>query len=172
MTMPYLPEREIWVDISFFQHNMEVLQNLQRQGVECHAKKHTKYALIKEIITYETTRDPRDMINKTFIGRMGLSGFFALHLATKEDPDRIFLLGYDFGSTTNKTHYYQDNLKVDSSGIGKPILYRDKTGIKAEVKDFENFANLKAKVYNVSPESAIPCFEKIDYNQFFTLLGV
>ena len=91
LTMPYLPEREIWVDISFFKNNMEAIQNIQKQGVKCYAKKHITYAAIPEITTYEATRYPKEIDKKTFIGRMGLSGFFALHLAVKECPDRIFL---------------------------------------------------------------------------------
>jgi hypothetical protein len=172
LTMPFIPTREIWVDLSFFKNNMEALQNLQKQGVKCYAKKHMKYAGIPEITLYETSRDPKEMHNKTYIGRMGLSGFFALHLAVKETPDRIFLLGYDFGSNTNKTHYYQDQLKVESSGVGKPELYRNGTSIKDEVKDFENFTNqdIKTKIYNVSPDSAISCFPKIDYLTFFDLI--
>jgi hypothetical protein len=172
MTMPYLPSREVWVDVSFFQNNMEALQKLHSQGVKCYAKKHMKYAEIPEITTCETTRDPKDMEKRIFIGRMGLSGFFALHLATKEIADRIFLLGYDFGAPTRNTHYYQSYLKVQSTGFNRPELYREGNRVKEEVKDFELFTSpgIKAKIYNVSTISAIQCFEKIDYLTFFTKL--
>lgn len=176
MVMPYLPHSEIWVDISFFRNYMDKLQSLHKQGVKCYAKKHHTYAGIPEIITYETTRDPKDIYKKMFIGRMGLSGFFALHLALKqENVKNIYLLGFDFGSSTTKTHFYQDTIQVKSSGVNKPELYRDRSGrIKDEVRDFD-VLRLEAdkrniKVYNVSSESAIECFEKIDYTTFFNLL--
>ena len=174
LTMPFLPKVQVWVDISFFQNNMEALQNLQKQGVKCYAKKHMKYANIPEVITYETTRDPKDMNKKTFIGRMGLAGFFALHLAIKECPDMIALLGYDFGSNTTKTHYYQDTHKVQSSGVGRPELYRNGNSVKDEVKDFEvlklDADSKNIKIFNVSPDSAINYFPKITYEQFFNLI--
>lgn len=172
MTMPYLPKREIWVDLSFFTKNMEALQKLQSQGVPCYAKKHMKYVNIPEVTTLETTRDPKEADKKIFIGRMGLSGFFALHLAIKENYDRIFLLGFDFGAPTTHTHYYQDILKVESSGFGKPELYTHKNGqVKDGVKDFEIFIGSNSKIYNVSMISNIPYFPKITYEEFFIKLN-
>jgi hypothetical protein len=173
MVMPFLPSREIWVDISFFRNNMEALQKLQAQGVKCCCKKHMSYANIPEITTYEATRDPKEMDRKTYIGRMGLSGFFALHLAVKENPENIYILGFDFGSSSNKTHFYQDVIEVKSTGVGKPELYRKGTNVKDEVSDWQYFTSpdIKTKIYNVCPESVITCFEKINYEQFYTKLN-
>lgn len=172
MIMPFAPSVECWVDISFFRNNMESLQKLSAQGVKCCAKKHMTYANISEVTTYETTRDPKEMHQKTYIGRMGLSGFFAMHLAIKENPERIFALGFDFGANSKKTHFYQDDIQVKSTGIGKPELYRNGNSVKDEVRDWEYFTSpdIKTKIYNVSPESAINCFEKIDYLTFFNLI--
>lgn len=173
MVMPYLPKVECWVDTSFFKNNIEALQKLRERGVKCYAKKHTWYAGIPEINVYETTRDPKEADKKVFIGRMGLSGFFALYLATQERPDRIFLLGFDFGSCSVKTHFYQDKLKIESSGIGKPNLYRDNNGtVKKEVKDFEVFNKFNVPIYNVSMISTIECFAKIEYSKFFEMIKI
>lgn len=179
LTMPFLPKREIWVDISFFRNNIEKLQNLYKQGVECHAKKHQHYATIPEIKTYYTTRDPKEISEKLYIGKMGLAGFFALHLAIKENFNPIFILGYDFGNlniTDKKTHYYQDKLNIYSTGIGKPELYRNKDNtVKEEVKDFDILAieaqQQNLKIYNVSLISNIFSFEKISWEDFFTKLN-
>jgi hypothetical protein len=40
------------------------------------------------------------------------------------------------------------------------------------VKDWENFTspNIKSKIYNVSPQSAINAFSKITYEEFFNKL--
>lgn len=174
LTMPYLPHREVWIDISFFKNNIEKLQNLYKQGVKCYAKKHNIYATIPEIITYECTREANQSKDKIFIGRMGLSGFFALHLACKETYSPIYLLGFDFGSDSldNKlTHYYQNKLQVISTGVGKPSLYRNEKGqIKDEIRDFELFLSYPSKIYNVSLNSNIPYFQKISYEEFFKLL--
>jgi hypothetical protein len=172
LTMPYLPNREVWTDISFFKNNIDILQRLYYQGVSCHAKLHHKYADIPEIKTYETTREPVYSKEKMFIGRMGLSGFFALSLAVKNNYDVVYLLGYDFGSKTTNTHYYQDSLNVSSTGVGHPELYRNHHGeVKEEVKDFELFLQYPTKIYNVSLESKIPYFEKIDYPTFFSKIN-
>lgn len=167
LTMPFLPKAEIFVDISFFKKNMEALQKLYLAGVPCHAKKHQVYAGINEINTYETTRNPQEMDKKLYIGRMGLSGFFALSLAIRQGYETIYMCGNDFGSKTAKTHYYQDDIKVESTGIGHPELYRNNGQVKEEVRDWEYFLNYPAKIINVSPESAIECFPKISYLEFF-----
>ena len=61
-------------------------------------------------------------------------------------------------------HVYLDNgMALEVAGI---------ESVK-EVKDWENFVspNIKSKIYNVSPESKIECFPKIDYQTFFTKLN-
>ena len=173
LTTPFLPKREIWVDVAFFRNNMDKLQSLYVKGVKCYAKKHPKYADIPEITTFETTRDPNESDKKMFISRMGLSGFFALSLAVKEKYEVIYLLGFDWGQIEGEknTHYYQGKINVQSTGMGHPELYRCPNGaIKDEIKDFEIFLKEPSKIYNVSPKSHIPYFERIDYPTFFKLL--
>lgn len=174
MTMPYLPTRQIWLDLFFFKNNIDKLQGLYQKGVKCYSKQNNKYSLIKEINTYNVTRDKNDMKNRMYSGSMGLSGFFAIHLAAEEEYERVFIFGYDFGSITNdkKTHYYQDSLDVMSSGVGKPELYQEinKT-VKKEVEDFKFFLNYPIQIYNVSPNSNIPYFPKLDYSEFVKKLN-
>ncbi len=170
LTFSFLPSREIWMDLSFFKNNIESLQKLYIQGGSCHAKKNSKYALIPEINLHETTRNPNEKDKKLYVGRMGLSGFFALSLAIKENPNNIFLLGYDFKSINGKTHYYQDTHKVQSSGVGHPEIYVKDGKPKDEVRDWENFLGSNIPIYNVSLESAIECFPKISYEEMFSKL--
>jgi hypothetical protein len=174
LTMPYFPTREIWLDLFFFKNNIDKLQNLYKNGVFCYTKQNNKYSLIKEIKTYNVSRDIKDVEGKMYSGGMGLSGFFAIHLAVEEKYDRIFLFGYDFGSITNdkKTHYYQDKISVMSTGVGKPEIYREQnSSIKKEVKDFEFFLKYPTKIYNVSPKSSITCFPKLEYSDFIKKLN-
>ena len=168
-----LPNRELWIDMSFFRNNINKLQELYLKSVPCYAKKHNKYDKIPEIITYETTRDPNERNKKIFIGRMGLSGIFALSLAIQENYNRIFLLGFDWGNSDNSknTHYYQHELKVESSGFGRPELYIQNGKPKNEIEDFLIFqkeAEIKnIKIYNVSILSNILCFPKLSWEEFF-----
>ena len=168
-----LPKRQLWIDISFFRNNINKLQELYLKGVPCYVKKHNKYAGIPEIIQCDVTRDPNQRQNKVFTGRMGLSGLFALSLAIKENYDRIFLLGFDFGNSDNSknTHYYQHELKVESSGFGRPELYLQNGKPKNEIEDFLIFqkeAEAKnIKIYNVSIPSNIQCFTKLGWEEFF-----
>ena len=52
-TMPYLPARELWTDINFFNWNIDELQQLAQKGVPCYAKKNGKYDRIPEINQYK-----------------------------------------------------------------------------------------------------------------------
>lgn len=171
--MPYLPTREIWLDKHFFKINIEELQKLYKQKVECIAKFNDIYCAIKDIITYEGTQD-KTLFGKDkimFTGSMNLVGFFALSLALYEKIDRVYLLGYDFGNSglNNKlTHFYQDSVPCVSSGVGRPDVYRlENNKIKNEVKDFELYTHQSTKIYNVSLNSNIPYFTKLSWEYFF-----
>lgn len=189
-SMPYLPTREIWIDHAFFTHNVDDMLGLWKQGVNMVTKTNNRYALqyhdFGEAITqYQTTRERKaykgkpvlkDLTPFIFCGRMGLTGIFALSLAVAEGYDLIYLLGYDFGTVdikNSQTHFYQGKLEVWSTGVGKPTLYRSKHNIVGkDIKDFEVFKQeSETKIVNVSPESNIKYFEKIDYPQFFERLA-
>ena len=175
MTMPYLPARELWIDKSFFKNNIEKLEKIYHMGVQCHTKKADLYAGIPEIHTYECTREQSEMREKIYIGVMGLVGTFALALATKEQYDEIFLLGYDFGTyhlEDKHTHYYQySDLRVDSSGVGRPEVYINPNGdIKKGIQDFAIFNTYPTKIYNCSMNSNISYFEKLTWDTFYEKL--
>ena len=64
-------------------------------------------------------------------------------------------------------------LKVYSTGVMHPEVYRmpNNTVKQSEVEDFKVYLNEKdIKIFNVSPDSNIPYFEKVDYNTFFERL--
>lgn len=180
LTLPFLPRRQLWIDASFFNNNIDSLQELSRKGVGMYAKYHTRQARISDIHQYQVTKERKyyqgkEGISKNllFIGEMGLTGIFALSLAIAEGYGVIFVLGFDFGGVipgSNQTHYYQNDIQVISAGVGRPEIYLNKQGmVRNEVKDFEVFAREETdvKIYNVSPQSNIPYFEKIDYETFF-----
>jgi len=106
-----------------------------------------------------------------------LSGLFGLSLAiyllgNKEDTE-VFLLGYDYGAigkdkdNRDHTHFYQG--KINHRGIGKATYYNIKNKAKMDFDKY-NIPERKTKIYNVSPESRIPSFPKINYEQFFKML--
>jgi len=180
LAMPYLPNKQVWVDIRFFEKNIDKLQKLSEQGVSLTARKHLKYAgLTERIELYEGTREQcnyygREACSKGVIyyGRMGFCGMFALSLAVGCGYNNIFLLGYDFGTTSpidKKTHFYQGLVKTMSTGVGRPEVYRnDKNKVKIEVNDFNIYTReTDVRITNVSLNSNIPFFRKIDYDTFF-----
>lgn len=171
--MPYLPTREVWVDTTFWRNNIKELENLHKQGVICHCKENDRYNYIKEIIQHTTTRMPnkKEEENYVFAGTMGLCGMFALSLAVKEKYERIFLLGYDWGTTqgSTQTHFYQgkQGIVYQSSGVGRPEVYiQHNQQPKPTVKEFDRYKDYQ-EIYNVSLTSHIDTFKKLSYMEFY-----
>jgi hypothetical protein len=189
--MPYLPSRQLWVDSTFVDSDLVNMQVLYNAGVPLHCKKYHKLAALSELVRqYPTSRERehyygREALDKDVIyyGQMGLCGMFALSLAIAEKYDKIYLLGFDFGSASiasKNTHWYQSRipeLNITSTGAGRPEVYllpegdphKDKP--RREVQDFTVYAKTEGvKIYNVSLNSHIDCFEKLSYKDFFTLI--
>jgi hypothetical protein len=179
--MPYNPTRQIWVDVSFFRHEVAELQRLFKEGVELHCKSHTHYSFISQRVNQypccrerEFYKEPMKEVSHIFIGGHGLVGLFSLSLAVKEEYDNIYLLGFDWGTKSNnerKTHVYQDKIKdlnIRSTGAGKPGIYlKEDDSPNNFIKDFNIYKKEKSKIWNVSPDSNIEIFEKIDYNTLY-----
>jgi hypothetical protein len=181
--MPYLPKRELWVDRDFFKKEVGELQKLYYKGIPMCAKKYPNLGILEnEIKQYNTSREKGNYFGKNAIqkniiyyGRMGLCGIFALSVAIAEGYDEIILLGYDFGSPSLKhkfTHWYQEDinkLNIASTGAGRPEVYiLPDNNMRTELEDFKIFLQESdINIYNVSPISNIPYFNKIDYSQFF-----
>lgn len=184
--MPYLPTRQLWVDIKFFKDNIDDLQKLQESGVFLFTTEHKDYSGHRELNRFKeycktrerTGHKGRETFKSTyapphlFVGKMGLSGTFSLSLAIAEEYDRIWLLGYDFGNNSKEnktTHWYQGQAPVKSTGVGNPSIYRDKNDkVKSEeVEDYQVFKKDPVQIINVSPNSNIPYFEKSSYDEMF-----
>jgi len=106
-----------------------------------------------------------------------LTGIFALEIACRLEPKQIFILGYDFsrqpipkdkskytGYADFNIHYYDD---IKHRGIGYTNFYDRHNPHNY----FGVFKNSKSKIYNVSQESLIEDFEKINYPNMFNLLS-
>jgi len=191
--MPYLPDKEVWVDVSFFDKNMDNLTNLRNKGVDLIAKKFThrkKYLAIAnqdDLVQYDTTREREKYWGKfaiekklIYYGRVGLCGTFALSLAIAMGYDEIYLCGFDFGNSTVNdliTHIYtkEDLKKFDicCTGAFRPKVYRlPGDTVRAEVEDYDVFLKEKdIKIWNVSVNSNIYQFTRIPYDTFFNLIG-
>ena len=179
-TMPYLPQRQMWVDVDFWKANVEEMQKLHQQGVQLVSRNHHAWRNRSEIKVYGSTRLQNEYYGKhsiekntIFYGQMGLTGFFALSLAVAEDYKEIFLLGFDFGTSSlndKTTHYYRGQIQItqDHSGVGHPDVYRNEHGVISAVQDFAVYLKeTDVKIYNVSMNSNINYFEKIDGQTFF-----
>jgi hypothetical protein len=111
--------------------------------------------------------------------RKHLTGMFAIYLAEQLiEAGTIFLLGFDWPRRTGlpekdpnynpiaeqSVHYYND---IKHRGSNK-ISYYENHDSNAE---FIEFINKNIKIYNVSLDSNIDCFEKISYNNMFSLFN-
>lgn len=91
-----------------------------------------------------------------------LCGIWGLNVACKLYPDRIFLLGFDYGDIGQGTHYYTH---TNHRGIGLTKVYDDK-----KLEYFESFIDSGIKIYNVSLDSNLKCFPKISGVTFFNMI--
>ena len=117
------------------------------------------------------------LLNKSY--RENLTGILALKLAEKlMEEGTIYLLGFDwnrriglperdpnYSPKSNLQIHYYNNIK--HRGIGYVGYYEGHNPDKG----FTKYLKEGIKIYNVSPKSNINCFEKISYEQMFTLLS-
>jgi len=172
LAMPYLPKHQLWLDTGFFRNDIQRIEKLYKDGVECITKPHAKYNAIPEIIKYKTKKDINDSVEGLYVGTSGLSGTFALAVAVDRKYDTIYLLGFDYGTKSlndTNTHFYQnDKIQFTSRGVRNPKVYLERSNTpKKSVKNYDYFNQFPCKIYNVSPQSNIASFEKIDYPTFF-----
>ncbi len=117
-----------------------------------------------------TVRNQNPLKQGFYCGKgIGLTGIFALDLASflLDYKGVIYLLGFDW--TTNKkqpTHYYTKQ-EINHRGVGWVASYQIQKPNK-QFMFFKKESNLK--IYNVSLNSNINEFEKIDYTTFFSKL--
>lgn len=185
---PLKLHRQLFCDYNFFKNNIADLENLAKLGVPIYAKSHSHYNKLTDnyIKQYNTCREPNtykgiETLKQNephiYIGRLGLSGTFALSLAIAEGYTDIFLWGFDFGTTSiqeKNTHWYQPDIKVVSHGVGNPGIYRipSNDSVKIDVKDYEVFTKTSnINIYNISPNSNIPYFTKYTFEQFKEILN-
>ena len=140
--MPYAPTRQLWTDIIFFFGYEKELMKLKEKGCkELIAREVGEFYKEFDITVYQTTayKEIADQKEHLFTSLMGLSGFFALSVAVMRGYKEIYLLGYD---NPDQKHMVS--------------------------KDFDYYLQFKeSKIINVSPNSNIKAFEKIDYKDMF-----
>jgi len=156
------------VDWKFYDKEREKLKNLPLI-ITRQRKKTTDY--MPNTIRLETSMQyTRDLSGGIYSGV--LTGIFSLSLAIYllESGD-IFLLGYDFTKEKRhneiaQTHFYQG--QINHRGIGKIDYYRSHSPNDI----FTVYSGeTKIKIYNVSMNSTISNFSKIDYTTFFSMLN-
>lgn len=171
--IPFLPDRQIWIDKNFFEDNIEDILFLKNKGVQLSTRVNSKIKRIhyisdktirrkleeefKVIEQFKTNCNMKEAFkgNIIFCGRQGLVGVFATSLTIQKGFKEIFWLGMDYGTSSvndKKTHWYQDmipsanfNQAVKSHGIGIPQHYRNqKTDVlNYMVEDFDVFLQYK-----------------------------
>lgn len=166
-----IPTCQIFLDYNFYNKNIDGLSSLPMVI----GQKEEKITKINPNTILVPCSNSFDRTIKMGIYNRNLSGLFSLTLGIAlNNVERIFLLGCDGGPINqNKdshgrriTHFYQS--KIEHRGIGKLDYYFDKNKMANHYKVYENIKDIK--IYNVSPNSRIHNFEKIDYNTFFSLV--
>lgn len=107
-----------------------------------------------------------------------LAGLISTTLAIALGFKEIYWLGMDCIEINGKTHFYQDlitNFK-EYFGVGK-VQIKDELKFRTSAYSDLNKLNsryyaplidqMDAKIYNVSPDSGLEGFEKIDYTTFY-----
>lgn len=184
--MPYLPDRQLFIDRYFFDENIDELQKLYDQGVPITCKRHGKFVNLKQLEQYNTTRLEKEYYGKNaiergviFTGNLGLTGYFSLSYAIAKGYTDIYLLGYDFGTQSiehRDTHFYQAEVvekNIRSRGVGKPQCYRKKQGLISpnHLRDWLVYNQHEdVNIFNVSLVSNITAFKKISYKDFYERL--
>lgn len=107
-----------------------------------------------------------------------LAGIISTTLAIALGFKKIYLLGLDGCETNGKTHFYQDLINdfKEYFGVGK---VQTKKGMDYRTSAYSNPTKLNeeyyrpleldnsVKIYNVSPNSILNNFQKIDYTTFY-----
>lgn len=196
LTIPYLPNRFIWTDGSFYRTNHRDIFELYKLGVQIRTTTNgvnvaiasnypDEIEMIRDESKFKTldsdTYWERAMVQKrVFKGSQSLVGVFALHMAILEEFKQIYLLGYDFGTSLvgdPDTHYYSTHFKFDKEihkGVGELKAYREPDGrCKSHLFDFAHFLEWKDNIYNViNPQhlSNVDYFKKITYEEMYEKL--
>lgn len=147
----FTPTALVFVDQDFYEKNKETVKEFplsftteKKRGFDA-----------PNAIQLPQTKKFEESSLKDGIFKVTFGGTFALSLGVEFlEEGEIFLLGFDGGSLDENTP--------------EPGIYSDKD---RQNKIFGRYANLeKVKIYNVSPNSHIDAFEKIDYTEFFQKL--
>lgn len=116
-----------------------------------------------------------------------LTSLFTLSIVIALGFTEIYLLGFDSKEINGKTHHYQglegfgnfvDEEGNPRSGVGKKTDGTYRTGVfNKDIKIYNNDYWNKYKdelnrirIYNVSPESTIETFPKINYDEFISTI--
>ena len=181
-------------DWQYYEDNHKALKSLSLiigsydPSLKCHKRDrtHENTILLKNSGIY----NGKESIEKGVFAKQ-LIGIWALSLAIALGFKEIYLLGYDCKEINGQTHFYQGVVDLNKStpiylkgklvdnrkhfrGVGKEENGKYKTSTY-EIKKHLNekwFAPFQAerktiKIYNVSPESAIKVFEKLNYDEFY-----
>jgi hypothetical protein len=140
----------------------------------------TKHKLPNTILLKSSSEYQREKAKLKGFYNGSLTGIFAITVATylMNFKGNLFLLGYDWnrrnptevdkhnysGNTDIKTHYYSD---IKHRGVGWVSYYEN----HSPETYFKCFIDSELKIYNVSLNSNINCFERISFEHMFTLLN-
>lgn len=183
------PTVEIYGDYQFYateQKNLDKLPLIISLNDGAYTKK-DGVKLSSNVIILQGANEyyGKDSWSKGFFSKQ-ICGILALNLAIRLGFKEIYCLGYDACDINGHTHFYDDDEitghyiwdNQKHCGVGKKDNGEYRTGNYNRIKElnekyFDPFKqDLKRDVgiFNVSPNSAINIFPKIDYATFYKIL--
>ncbi len=177
-----------FVDKRFYDAERKYMESLPLIIGKKHSFLHKK--MPNTILLPATTKYYRDIKNGIYTA--SLTGLYSLTLGIYLlDEGELFLLGFDFGEAKKDkhdknaispydlqksrlrdkkgrllTHFYQDD--IQHPGVARVHYYNTKDRAKRAFAPYEE--EKKVKIYNVSINSKISAFPKINYNEFYKKL--
>lgn len=137
----------------FYEENKKQIDELNSVKLSHHCNKKG----IIHIPGTEVFYGKNSLINRK-IYTYKLTGIYTLTLATCLEFEEIYLLGYDMNAKNGQLH--NPDLKHPHNSL---LPYRP------QISKFENFWGIPG-IFNVSPNSAIDVFPKMNYNEFISIL--
>jgi hypothetical protein len=120
-----------------------------------------------------TTKYSTDPLKNGFycgILESGNCGIFALSIAEflLDYSGTIYLLGFDWNKQPTKDSHYYSKEELNHGGQGQTYFYERYDASMM----FKQFVKSHLKIYNVSMNSGIECFDKLSYGQFLDAMAV
>ena len=173
MHIPYAPKIAVWLDST--EKDPEVIDKILDTDCLRVTQLHHDQREDEKVIRFDVSRSPDNFDGKLkheppilFVGKRMFTGIFAMSLSLYMGYDKMYLLGFDWGGCVKDKNDEVEWWGATKHWKGTDMnIYRDGEGARDDCAEHHDPFIGKADIINVSPNSLIPSFPKITYEQFF-----